>query len=549
MAGGSPAPQESDPLIGKGSAKDSASVWDVGVWRWIVDLKERAGFELLATLFVTQHLHRGFLDHVTQQSINYVYKLYSVPATRIQIYSGITTVPWALKPVIGLISDIFPIGGYSKAPYMAGVSVLGTVSMGLVGFTSAGSLPVTVLVACFFCVSLQMSTNDLLTEAKYAEKIREVPAIGSNILTYVWFGMTGFGLAGTLLAGVMAKGDPQMTFGISVFVSVLIFVPLLLGYMQERRVSSEEAAATRRHFFAEEGEACFLSVMMFIAAASITVCGLITGDPIVNGFVAIGVVVSMMISVTLVLSPIIAKFTLFSMLQSTLTVSTSGAGFYFMTDSPAQYPEGPHFSPVFYTSVLGTLGSAMSLVGILLYQRYMSTWNYRYLFLVSNIAYSLVSFLDLMLYTRVNKSLGIPDHLFVLSTNVLQQPLFQWQWMPQVVLLSYLCPPGMEATMYALLAGCHNLGGAVSSTLGSFVLKFLHCEPNGALNETAQFKNLWIASAISTVLPLITVIVLLGLIPDANQGEKILEDSDRSATMGSLWRRWRGVADRGPPSV
>ena len=28
--------------------------------------------------------------------------------------------PWALKPILGLLSDLFPICGYNKAPYLAG---------------------------------------------------------------------------------------------------------------------------------------------------------------------------------------------------------------------------------------------------------------------------------------------------------------------------------------------------------------------------------------------------------------------------------------------
>jgi len=64
-----------------------------------------------------------------------------------------------------------------------------------------------------------------------------------------------------------------------------------------------------------------------------------------------------------------------------------------------------------------------------------------------------------MVYTRANKTyFGIPDHLFVLGGAVLNSIFHQWMWIPGVVLLSQLCPKGVEATMYALLAGCHNVG-------------------------------------------------------------------------------------------
>ena len=33
--------------------------------------------------------------------------------------------PWSMKPVIGLISDIFPVIGYNKAPYILLTTTLG----------------------------------------------------------------------------------------------------------------------------------------------------------------------------------------------------------------------------------------------------------------------------------------------------------------------------------------------------------------------------------------------------------------------------------------
>ena len=42
--------------------------------------------------------------------------------------------------------------------------------------------------------------------------------------------------------------------------------------------------------------------------------------------------------------------------------------------------------------------------------------------------------------------------------------------MPQIVLLSKLCPPGMEAVVYSLLAGFANFGEAVASSIGSLAI-------------------------------------------------------------------------------
>merc|ERR1719414_2923626 len=111
--------------------------------------------------------------------------------------------------------------------------------------------------------------------------------------------------------------------------------------------------------------------------------------------------------------------------------------------------------------------------------------------------------------------MGIPDHAFVMGASAFEILISQWQWMPNVVIMSQLCPEGMEATMYALLAGCHNLGNTIASNCGAVVLQWLGCTPSGENGESAQFENLWKASLLSTLLPMLTILLIPLLIPDA----------------------------------
>merc|ERR1719443_1872436 len=83
--------------------------------------------------------------------------------------------------------------------------------------------------------------------------------------------------------------------------------------------------------------------------------------------------------------------------------------------------------------------------------------------------------------------------------------------------MSQLCPKGMEATMFALLAGCHNLGALISDFFGAFVLQALSVDPAGLSDEGVQFDNLWKASLISSFLPMMPIVLIPWLIPDAQQ--------------------------------
>ena len=46
-----------------------------------------------------------------------------------EIINGVIFLPWALKPVFGLLSDFFPTAGYCKGPYLLVVTVLSLASL------------------------------------------------------------------------------------------------------------------------------------------------------------------------------------------------------------------------------------------------------------------------------------------------------------------------------------------------------------------------------------------------------------------------------------
>jgi len=511
-----------------------------GLRAWLGMLSQNFGYKLLMTLFVVQHLLKGFTWTLSDMAVPYLYKAYQVPAPRVQIFKGVTQLPWAVKPILGVISDICPIGGLNKTPYMIITAIFGSAALLSIGIVPSHAIPVTGIVLCLLVYQMELSTCDLLSEAKYAEKIQLVPECGPDMLTYVWTGMSVASLIAVIISSfVLEAAGPQLMLGLCALPAALVFVPLAFGYLEEKVQSEEDVRQTRIRFY-EQGETCFLCLVMLVSTIALTLVGILSEDSLLNCMFALGVGILVLGSFSLLLSPTIAKFNAFALLQSWLGFSISGATFYFYTDDPEQYKDGPHFTPFFYNSVLGTVGGVFSIVGLVTYKKCFSSWSYRSLLVMTNIVASLLSALDVMQFARVNLRIGIPDHAFVLGNSVMEAVIYQWQWMPQVVILSYMCPQGMEATMYALLAGCHNLGSNLSSICGALMLELLGCMPNGKAGESQQFDKLWIASAISAGLPLIAVLLLFRLIPDRKQDENLI--SENSATSGSLWRRWRGTS-------
>lgn len=525
--------EETDPLL---RAKGGVSA--LGLGDWLGDLEQHFGFRLLAFLFVVQHLLKGFVNTLHGRMQPYLYKQYHVPGPQVQVFSGVCALPWSMKPFIGLASDAFPIGGLNKGPYIMMATLVGVAGYLGVGGIPSQVLPVCAVVICMFMMDVQASTCDLLSEALYADKISRCPSKGPDLLTFVWFGLQIGGLVATLVAGpvlhYLGPKAPYLGMAVPAF---MVVVPVLMGYLGEKPRTTDDVAAARKRLFGQP-ELCALCLLTFSGTVVMTVVGLCFSSVKLNCVVGLTTVTVVLCAYSVVLSPMIARFAAFTLLQAVLDLNVGGAAFYFYTDSEKSYPEGPHFSEYFYTSVIGSVGSVLSLLGIWTYQRYMKTWRYRQLLLVMNMIYCVLSLTDAFFFSRLNLRLGIPDHVFLLGSTVFTNLVAQWKWMPTVVIISFLCPKGMEATMYALLAGVHNIGLPVSSTTGGLLLELLNCRPTGGDNESEQFKNLWVASLISSVLPLVTIVALFRLLPDARQDERLVDDPDFDGTQGSLWRRW-----------
>merc|ERR1719440_2235173 len=104
-----------------------------GIKGFIEELEKHFGYKLLWLLFAVQFLLKGLALDLRSRAEPWVYKLYHVPAPKMQVYNGVTQLPWAVKPIIGLVSDLCPIRGINKAPYMLATSLLGVAAFLTVG--------------------------------------------------------------------------------------------------------------------------------------------------------------------------------------------------------------------------------------------------------------------------------------------------------------------------------------------------------------------------------------------------------------------------------
>lgn len=186
-------------------------------------------------------------------------------------------------------------------------------------------------------------------------------------------------------------------------------------------------------------------------------------------------------------------------------------------------PDGPNFSMTYYVSYANLIGSFASIMGVVLFQIYLSRGKFRTAFLMAGIVKVAASFFDFVIVKRYNRQIGISDSwFFAMGDAVIYQVITRIEIMPAIVLTSKVCPPGMEASVYALLVSYQNLGQGVSRTVGDGLIAALGIKTIVPCN----FVNLPLAIFIAHVaLPSLIFPLIFILIPDANMTDDLVNIS------------------------
>ncbi|MGL5196988.1 MAG: folate/biopterin family MFS transporter, partial [Chroococcales cyanobacterium] len=133
--------------------------------------------------------------------------------------------------------------------------------------------------------------------------------------------------------------------------------------------------------------------------------------------------------------------------------------------------------------------------------RFFKTIPFRRIFWWSTLLSATLGMTTLLLVTHANRAIGIDDHWFSIGDSLILTVMGQIAYMPVLVLAARLCPPGVEATLFALLMSVTNLAGLLSYEEGALLTHLL------GVTET-NFDKLWLLVVITnltTLLPLMFI--------------------------------------------
>ena len=373
--------------------------------------------------------------------------------------TGISSLPWIIKPLFGFMSDGLPIFGYRRRPYLILSGFLGTIS-----WLALATLVHSAWAATFVILltSLSVAISDVIVDSLIVERAREESLSQSGSLQSLSWGCSALGglitayFSGLLLQHLSSNQVFEITATFPLIVSAVAWL------IAEEKIDSSDSETK---ISPVKGQ-----VKQLWSA----------------------------VKQKQVWLPIAFLFTW----QATPTADS--AFFFFSTNELGFEPE--------FLGRVRLVTSFASLIGIFLFQRYLKTVPFRTILGWSTIIAAALGMTTLLLVTHTNRALGIDDHWFSLGDSLILTVVGQITWMPVLVLSARLCPKGIEATLFALLMSIWNLSGLLSHELGALLTSWLGVTEN-------NFDKLWllvIITNLSTLLPL----PFLGWLPSGDPQEE-----------------------------
>lgn len=421
--------------------------------------------------------HQG-VSYISSLAVQYFFKdeLKVEPSQLAQINS-IIHIPWAIKPILGLITDLMPIFGYRRKIYIMLCGLINLFCWLYMAFYTESTA-----MACFiiFIVNLTLSFCSVLGEAVVVElsqmETEDKDSKAKDLVSMFFFARTVGELISSYLKGLFVDIMPlRKIFLIGCFIpSMLIIAGFML--IEKRVCEKSESRDNPQNNIDQENNY----------------------GTIDNNFEN-----TYLHNSSVIQQPknLMQEFTKF-ICQKYVLLPLSFIIIFKATPS--------YFDPFFYfitnelkinATALGQISFVSTiavLFAILVYKTYLKNFNFKHMIILGTFISFFISLLCYLLVLRINLKFGIPDFYLLLFTNSFLSMVGEFVLLPILSLACVLCPKNLEGTIYSVFMSSLNLGGILSSLNGGILTSAMNI-------STKDYSNLhWLvlASKISSLLPL-----------------------------------------------
>ena len=420
----------------------------------------------------------------------------SLGPAELSALTGAFALPWTIKPLYGFLTDGFPLFGYRRKTYLMAAGLLGSLCYGLLGWShlwdslpTSSAIPGTVAVILLASACVAMS--DVVTDGIVVTRTRQAkdPAVAGGLQSLCW----GASATGSILSAYFSGSLLEMMSVRSVF-ALTAFLPLLVALIA---VQVDEKPIVKANG----------SGVAKMTDSSMT----IDSEPDESNFLSSGGIKKQVEALwDAFRQDSIWKPALFIFLwQSTPTAD--GAFFFFLSNEM-------NFGPEFMGRV-SLASSIATLVGVALYNQYLKRVPIKDILFWSSIASVPLGLVPILLVTHVNQAIGIPDQALIYGDDVVLAALGEMAFLPTLVLAARLCPPGVEAVLFATLMSIFNGASTLGTELGAGLTKIF------GITET-NFDNLSALLVFCNLTSLYPLVFISWLDRIGEQSEADLESAE-----------------------
>lgn len=347
------------------------------------------GFRCFPWLALNFHLTRGL----------------GLSPVALQVVQNAGSLPLVAKPLFGVLSDAVYIGREHRLPYISIGALLQLIAWGTLAIMPVTGDTFPSQMVCILIGNLGASVTEVVSDAVVTEFSRTQKT--GVLQSYAFIGLAAGSLLGNLSGGyvLLRTQEPKTMF--TAF-SVLLGIQLALSISTKETLPSSNGNSNSllvRSSLSANLRKQFSNLMTAVREERIFYP----------------------------LAWIMTSFAVVPILSGTM--------FCFQT----QYLK-------LDSSIIGlskVMGQVMVVSLTVLYNHYLKQIPLRRLVSGIQIIYAFAVLSELILVKQVNLLLGIPNEIYVLCFSALAEAIAQFKVLPFSVLLSSLCPPGYEGSLFA----------------------------------------------------------------------------------------------------
>lgn len=398
---------------------------------------------------------------------------------------GVLALPWTIKPLYGFLSDGFPIFGYRRRSYLVLAGVIGFLSYAYLAWgggsadadISNNSMELTSITISLLLSSASIAMADVVADGIVVQKTRDAdlnggdPAIAGGLQSVCWGAASIGALISAYFSGSLLEVmSPRDVFGIA---SVLPLAVAAISFL----IDEEPIAKMTNNI----GDSVVINANGSNGAEKLD-----TSD---DEFSIQRQTASLWEALR---QPSIYKPVLFIFLWHA-TPSSDGASLYFLTNEIGFGPE--------FLGRVRVVTAISSLFGVWLYNQYLRRVPIKDVLFWTTLLSVPLGLTQLLLISHYNRVLGIPDGAFVFGDDVALSILGELAFLPTLVLAARLCPPGVEAVLFATLMSIYNGASTVGTEVGAALTKVLGVTES----DFSNLALLTIICNVSSLFPLVFI--------------------------------------------